>query len=526
LVRKSDNVYLKRVWSTLPRLLALFDTREASPTYGIGDRFRWAWKLIDFGNGTFQGAAHGLARLLVHDLLPGTVSRQSILRRIDAIFEGTERLRRNDGSMEEAFPYEASFCVTALVAFDLLSAIQLLQTDLSVEKRAQYLGIVRPMIRFLNETDETHGFISNHLATAAGALYKWVALTGEPGEKRAGAILEKVLKEQSPEGWFREYDGADPGYQSLCIYYIADLHLSRSDLGLIEPLRRSMEFLWYFAHPDKSFGGYYGSRNARFYIPAAGEALSGTISEATALASFMRESIEEETTVTLAVMDEPNLVPMFNAYCWAAALFERSKGESSGKEQKVPAQSEGLWRKQFPEAGLLVDKGREHYTVISSSKGGVVYHYPGDGRKPLIDTGVLARAPGGKLYSSQAHQDDNRVRMEGDRMIVWAPMVRVHDRLPSPLEFLILRLLNITLMRNRHFRGLIKRILVRMLITGKKSLPLVNRREILLGRELSVTDTWEGEAEGFTRIEYSRAFGAIHMASQGYWQSQDDEEYA
>ena len=81
-------------------------------------------------------------------------------------------------------------------------------------------------------------------------------------------------------------------------------------------------------------------------------------------------------------------------------------------------------------------------------------------------------------------------------------------------------------MRNRHFRGLIKRILVRMLITGKKSLPLVNRREILLGRELSVTDTWEGEAEGFTRIEYSRAFGAIHMASQGYWQSQDDEEYA
>ena len=38
-----------------------FDNDQTSLSYGMGDRYHWAWGLIDFGNGTFQGAAHGLA---------------------------------------------------------------------------------------------------------------------------------------------------------------------------------------------------------------------------------------------------------------------------------------------------------------------------------------------------------------------------------------------------------------------------------------------------------------------------------
>ena len=62
--------YLELIHLTLPRLLALFDTDASRETYGMGDRYHWAWGLIDFGNGTFQGAAHGLARLISADLLP------------------------------------------------------------------------------------------------------------------------------------------------------------------------------------------------------------------------------------------------------------------------------------------------------------------------------------------------------------------------------------------------------------------------------------------------------------------------
>ena len=67
----SPNPYFEQVVAVTPRLLSLFDTNPLSKTYGVGDRYRWAWKLIDFGKGTFQGAAHGLARLLKRSQCPG-----------------------------------------------------------------------------------------------------------------------------------------------------------------------------------------------------------------------------------------------------------------------------------------------------------------------------------------------------------------------------------------------------------------------------------------------------------------------
>ena len=180
----NSNPYLLQVWNVAPRLLALFDTNPLSISYGIGDRYRWAWKLIDFGNGTFQGAAHGLARLVVGGMLPEDMSEESIVKRIEAIFKGTEALLYPNGSLAEAFPFESSFCVTALVAYDLLTAVTLLDLKISASQRELFLGIIRPLIRFLHKCDETHAFISNHLATASAALYRWSALTHEAGEDR------------------------------------------------------------------------------------------------------------------------------------------------------------------------------------------------------------------------------------------------------------------------------------------------------------------------------------------------------
>src|SRR5207344_2302042 len=113
---------------------------------------------------------HGLARLASANLLPSGLPRAAALRRIDAMVAGAAALTRADGSLEEAFPYESSFCVTALVAFDLLSAVELAVKALD---RAAVMKAVAPLIHFLTRADETHGFISNHLATAAAALYKW-----------------------------------------------------------------------------------------------------------------------------------------------------------------------------------------------------------------------------------------------------------------------------------------------------------------------------------------------------------------
>ena len=120
----SYNPYLEEIKSNLPRILALFDRDSTSHSHGMGDRYFWAWGLIDFGNGTFQGAAHGMARLWKSGLWPYPTSSVAFVARINAMIHASCRLIRRDGSLEEAFPYEGSYCVTALVSFDFLCTLQ------------------------------------------------------------------------------------------------------------------------------------------------------------------------------------------------------------------------------------------------------------------------------------------------------------------------------------------------------------------------------------------------------------------
>ncbi|HKJ67122.1 MAG TPA: hypothetical protein VKA68_04145 [bacterium] len=517
-----NNPYLDEIYRVLPRLLALYDRDNTSPTYGVGDRLYWAWKVKDFANGTFQGAAHGLARLLHHDLLPDYVSERAVLERIDAMFRGAQYISYPNGSAVEAFPYENSFCVTALVAYDLLTAIEILASALPEKNRTRYLRIVRPMIQFVERSEETHAFISNHLATAAAALYKWNHLTAESGRSRADVLLERILDEQSEDGWYREYEGADPGYQSLATDYLADIHAMTRYKRFEDSLARSLQFLWYFAHPDGSFGGHYGSRNTRFYFPAGIKYLAGEIPEATVLAEYMEHSITRHSVVTLDTLDESNLIPMFNSYCRAAALWRVRTAESSGEDPVLPALQREYHRKRFDEAGLLIDNTPRAYTIVSWQKGGVCYHFSKENGTRIIDTGVVGKSPAGELFSSQTSQPENSLRV-GDKVItVEAALTTLHKEYPAPLKFLLLRVLNLTVMRIRWIREFIKRRLVKRLITGRKVLSIRNKRTITLGEHLHINDEWIPANCNLERVEVPQPFSAIHMASQGYWQRQDD----
>jgi hypothetical protein len=518
---KSNNItkqtpYLDQIYQNLPRLLACFDTDPVSKSYGIGDRFYWAWCLIDFGNGTFQGAANGLASLLVNQLLPFNFSEDKILQRIDSIFIGANTLRRRDGSMEESFPYEGSFCVTALVAYDLLTAIEFLWDRLPKEKLEKYLQIVSPMISFILKTEETHAFVSNHLATAAAALYKWHKITGERSDRHALKILNRILQEQSEEGWYKEYYGADPGYQTLCMYYLADVLRMTNNEELKNSLVLAVKFIWYFAHPDGSFGGIYGSRNTRFFFPAGIEYLAKFVPEAAALAKFMRESILHQKVVTLNSIDPPNLVPMFNCYCWAAILKE----ENNEFSINIPCMEKRKFRKYFPDAGIFIDHGERHYTIISTKKGGVVYHFK-DRNLTILDPGLIFESKKRNLYSTQNYIEHPEVKIEGDTMFVKSIIKRINKRLPKVWQFVILRIFNVTIMRFPSLREVIKRLLVDYFITGNNKNNGTNLRIIKLGYDLSIEDH-PSPKPGLYLKKISQVFTTIHMASQGYWQLQDD----
>lgn len=514
----SSNPYMDEIEANLPRILALIDRDKTSSSYGMGDRYHWAWGLIDFGNGTFQGVAHGLARIWKSNLWPYPTSNKVFLERIDSLFQGAKSLTNSSGSLEEAFPNEGSYCVTALVAFDLLCALELLLKDIDKNKYQEWKAIIEPMIGYLIKADETHALISNHLATATAALVLWDKLTdGNFAEKKAKLLLDRILSKQSSEGWFDEYNGADPGYQTLCTYYLVFIHFKRPDWNLEEPLAKSIDFLWNFAHPDGSFGGLYGSRCTRFYIPAGILALSRNNNKAFALSNFMAESIRTKKVITLSSIDEPNLIPIFNSYCWAASLLEEE--QASDNIPLLPFMSNEPFTNFYNKAGLFIDRGIDHYTIINTSKGGIIYHYC-NGSPKVINGGIVIKNNNNKygsaLSGSLVNFSSDKKTIEISSSIGPMPKSR-----PGPWQFLILRLCSVSLFKSFLFREWVKKSLVKFLITEKKSWPIKNIRTIYLGKSLRFEDK-TSNSNGFKVVTDVDNFVPIHMASQGYWQIQDE----
>lgn len=513
------NPYLPDIYAALPRVLALFDQSQITGTRGVGDRYGWAWKGSDFFNGTFQGAAHGISVLIAGNLLPDWLSKDSALSHIDAMINGTRRITRRDGSLDEIFPYEKSYCVTALVSFDLLNAIDLISGSISPDQRSRYLETVEPLIGFLTHNRESHGIISNHLAVAAAALARWRRETGVDVLAEFSRTVDLIFKHRSPEGWFLEYEGADPGYQTLMLDYLVDLHAVDPSLELAPAIRDAIQFIGYCAHPDGSFGGLYGSRNTRFLYPAGIEAAAGLHPEVAALARFTRKAHADRTVVGLAAMDDSNLVPMFNSF--ARASRSMATQVVSANDKLLPFEQDDDFRKSFPEAGFVVDKRDRTYSIVSWKKGGVVQSYSPLAR--VIDPGPLARDAAGHWYSTQILRAEVGAQwQDADSLIIEAPMARYHVRTPTPLDMIVLRVLSLTVMRIPALNVLVKRLLVKFLISRRLFSSSVNRRVVRFASDLSIEDDWVKNPSGLKRAKATGLFYAVHMASQGYWQRLDN----
>ncbi|WP_299866630.1 hypothetical protein [uncultured Hoeflea sp.] len=507
--RFANNAYAVEIDAALPRILALADRDPLSLTRGIGDRRFWAWKLTDFANGTLQGPVNGLSALVEMDAFGDTVNPEKIRALIDTMLKATPRLMRADGSFEEALPYEQSYCVTALVLYDHLCAVERLAGP-DKDRARQQSAALAPAVSFLVRRDETHGFISNHLATAVAALLRWDRLHGDAAARRtAEELMTRILDRQSQEGWFDEYGGADPGYQTLCMTHLADAAEFLNSPRLWDALERGTEFLSRFAHPDGSFGGIYGSRATRVYYPAAMELLSGRDARAGVLADWMRSAIGHHSPVTLSAIDTPNLAPVFNNYCQALAAAPGA----DPSDPPSPAQP-GRWF--MPEAGLLADIGARHHSVISLRKA-VVCHWQ-DTRMVLNDTGLVLARGNGKYLTSQG-DPEAKTELEGERLVIKGQLIERSMPLANPYNVLILRLLAISVMRIPAIGAEVKKLIAKMLVRSRGRPAGRFTRTVELGPELSVSDSWEpGELK---RVSVDEPFSVIHMASSGYWQRGD-----
>lgn len=520
-------VYRDALLAVAPRLVSLLDRDPISPTRGSFDRTWWGWKFIDFPTPRLQEGVYPLAVLwtLEHPDNP-LFDRPVVLDWIAAALSHWCGMQHADGSFDEAWPNERSLAATAFGCFWVCETLDIVGAQLPADLRATLDRTLRRAGDWLAAQDEPHAFISNHLAAAAAALQ---AIGRHARHPRAAAastrLLGRILDAASPEGWLPEYGGADPGYQTHALLYLACIARTHTDPRLDAVLASAVDFLGWFVHPDGGMGGPYGSRNTRHVSPGGFELLGRRMPAAAALARATRLALLDGRTVGLETMDQQNLVPLAcsTALAWANAC-------EVADAPPLPRDRPG--ERHFPQAGLYVRVTDAFFAVVSQHKGVVaVFGRPdADGAaRDLWACGWVGRLDG-QVISSQPPAvarpepapaptpgpDDQRI------LQLRLPLYRVNHDVFRPARFAAFRVATLTVARPRAVGRLLKRAVVRRLVTGARPTVLLLTREITLGtRTLRIQDRVTGMQPLPPGLRPEARFTAIHMGSSRYFTGGD-----
>ena len=467
----------------IPTILTLLDRNRHSPTYGCFDRNYWHYRIIDFPSGMAQEFVLPLA--LAHSLnIPGNPYYQqaSIKEWVEAGILYAAKSAHADGSCDDYFPFERAGGAVAFSLLACLDAYRIVELDNSValaffEKRADWLA-----------SHQESGRLSNHQALIALCLeLTGQALGSNRWKKSATERLSQVLSWQTDEGWFWEYEGCDPGYLTLTISILARIDQINPSPELTKALKAAVTFAAYFIHPDGSFGGEYGSRNTYNFFPHGFELVGWKIPEALTINDLFLEGLREGRGPCYA--DDHIIGHHTWNYLLAWQDFDPDRPEPKNISQG---------RTYFPIAKLLVERRGDTTLYAALNKGGVFKAFCGD-KQVGSDTqfsvqtteSPVRNAVGHLVDDYTLHFDDDVITVDGS--LGWAKQTRM-------TTFNLIGLRGVMYTVGRFFPNLIRRLLQRMLITGKRTAPYTFKRSFVwkddaltVGDELSA-ESWDNVA--------------------------------
>lgn len=515
--------YRELLLESVPRLLGFLDREELSPTRGSFDRDHWAWKFRDFPVPLLQAGLIPLAWLHAHDCA-GNVYRDNaeLLRWIERGIDCTLERQHRNGAFDTIGPNTQDHGVTLSTVYTLASVALELRDRLSAAYRDRVQAAVARACRFAARSEEDYAFISNHHALFAAAWLRAGLLVGDDDMLRRGdAAVAAVIAHQSPEGWYSEYGGADPGYESLGIQYLALVRRDRPSAALDESLARALAFYTYAVHPDGSVGGGYGSRHTQLWYPGGFELLAHDHPTAAAIARFVRRRLSAGNVVTPRNVDAHNLPTLLAGYATALqAVTERQGPGSEGPAALplLPCESP-LPLRVFNGSGLAVAGTPHYHAVANLRKGGMLVVFEREtGRTLHEDAGYVLRAADGD-WTTALVGDPLELRAEGDSVEVTATFARANREMLTPAKFLILRILNLTLFRSVWLGALIRRMIIARIITGRVVGPFrLSRRLTFAPDHVAVHDEIVAADAGRVReLWRPRSYQALHMGSARYF---------
>lgn len=438
----------------LPRLFQMIDRNPYSRTYGSFDRSYWHYRTMDFPCGMYQEFVLPLALAYAHPFPDNPYYQQARVREL--ALAGVDYARRSshsDGTCDDYFPYERALGALVFSLYACTETVLVLE-----ERRPEFLEFFARRADYLSRHNET-GQLTNHQALAALALYNVFMLTGEERFRTASARFVEIVRSwQSDEGWFQEYEGADPGYHTCTIAFLAKLYRKNGDAALLELMNPAADFAWHFMHPDGSYAGEYGSRNTYHFYPHGFEVLAPQNQKAAQIADqFLTRSLPEASRY----FNDDDRMCAHYLYDWMQAYLDYSSVRAA-----EPLNSRPPFQKYFEKARIYVELTPAYHAVLSLAKGGVIKVTDEKGTL-YSDTGLIARTDDGKVivshmvddYKVAADVPQRRFRVEGQ-------MCLRKQKLATPLTQIAFRLLNLTL--GRFAPNLLRSVLQKILITGKQ----------------------------------------------------------
>ncbi len=473
----------------IPKILTLQDRNRHSPTYGCFDRNYWQYKIIDFPSGMSQEFVLPLALAWETDLPGNPFHRQAAIREwAEAGMVFAARSAHADASCDDYFPYEkaggaAAFSLLACTEAYRILGLQNYEVLQFFERRADWLA-------HHNES----GRLTNHQALIVVCLDRVGELLGKTKwEKARAERLARVLTWQNAEGWFQEYEGCDPGYHTLTVSLLAQVYEKTPSPELRDALSRAVALAAEFVHPDGSFGGEYASRNTYNFFPHGFEVFGRHEPAALAVNDLFLAGLAAGRNACYA---DDHIV---GHHVWNYLLAWR---DFASARPKPAPRAEG--RTHFPNAGLLIDRRGSAELYVALNKGGT-FKFFRDGALVASDTQVSLVVEAGKSRNAVAHLvGDYPNEVEGGRIVVRGDMGWAKQKKMTPFNLIVLRL--IMLGGGKFFPNLVRKLLQRLLITGKKPAPFRFEREFVWnGDRLTVRD----------RVEAGAGWDAVKRAGIG-----------
>jgi hypothetical protein len=179
----------------------------------------------------------------------------------------------------------------------------------------------------------------------------------------------------------------------------------------------------------------------------------------------------------------------------------------------------------FSSAGLSIRGNKKYYAVTGISNGGVVKVFDkSTGRKIYDDSGYYARLKDGRFLSTQMTNSTRTVNYSKEKINFSSAFYLVLRSIPTPFQFTLLRIANITVMRSIWLGNLIKKILVNLLIKGETRFPMQVERSLWFKNDsVEIVDLISIDSKlDITSLEGGIPFSSIHMASARYFQGQSN----